>query len=88
MPFSKLQISTFLQTEFLLFFFKYTLVYRRTLLIIGILILASYTFKKQMTDFQTPPSENGGTISQDKTNIKKTLHRLENYRIILVLPQI
>lgn len=68
MPFSKLQISTFLQIVWVLFFFLMNAIIWKDALNTGIVILASYTFKNQMTDSQTPPSEKGVTISQDKTN--------------------
>lgn len=48
---------------------------------IFILILSSYTFKNHMTDSQTPPSENGGTIQQDKKkNTKKNTKPYTGYK--------
>lgn len=42
-----------------------------------------------MTDYQTPPPENGGTIQQDKTNIKKPKpYTGYKTRIVLVLPNV
>lgn len=33
-----------------------------------------------MTDCQTPPPENGGTIQEDETNIKKNIKPYTNYK--------